>query len=174
MRGIEKPLNRSMYKFLFLLTLFSPLASQAQNLELVTVYIGEGPSLNLSFSPKMMFLKAADQETDLGIYYVIQEEAGVEKHLLQVRDNSILPEAVAAMLYERFMQVIQKKTGRLGALLPEDTLYLAKRLLAAPGFDGKTIHTLQDCTEVMTYLKDLSSTVYSASDLNAVSPLFCR
>ena len=162
-----------MYKLLVLFSLFTLNPAQASAGEIATLFIGAGPSIDMSAHPKVTFLKSPDGSTDLGIYYEISDRGGTVHNELQVRDCTLIPQALAAMLYQHFINLIQVKTGHLGGVMNEDTLYLANKLLENAGPSPKVIHSLPECREVMAYLRDLSSTVYEAADLAAIQPFLC-
>ena len=145
----------------------------AQAGEIVRIYIGAGPTLNLNLHPKMTFLKDQDQ-SDLGIYYEIRDQVGKSAYALQVASASMLPKALAAMLYQRFIELIEEKNGHLAALTFEDSSLISAQLLAQAGSNPSSINNLNECTSLMTYLRDQSSTVYAAEDLAAVQPFLCE
>lgn len=162
-------------------------SASAQTLSdvIAEIYIGEGPTVNMSLSPKLMPLsvpgyvveafsgqndspKPIDADAIGMYYYMRQSHQSKPKQIIQVSEENLIPLAVSAVLsYNFFNESV--------AIHPLDTLKIASELVVKKNASGKTLtlHKISDCTNLMKYLADESSSVYSLRDLERIKPLIC-
>ncbi len=178
-------------------SLFSlgPSRASAQNNsdQLVEIFLGEGPKVNMNLSPSLMSLSVPFyvkeeycsqaictgelDDANVGLYYLLRDsEVAPYKEKIQVFNKSHLTLAVSSYLSSTFLNAqLKTDTNALG-MAPLDCLKLA--IILTKNFQDTTekkhLTRLSDCTEVNEFLVNETSTVYSMKAIEVFKNVICK